>query len=118
MNYMIVHPSAVLQVVKHQIPRIFSPEVNQSGDDHLLQMRWVYGCIALKNKVGAMYVSKGTNAPDCSQKPAKFVQFVNGTPQVVAAAPQGDSVPVNDTEAACGKVEVTGDDAKTTKESK
>lgn len=109
---------AIRHIWKRVVSKYFSPEVNQSGDDHLLQMRWVYGCIALKNKVGAMYVSKGTNAPDCSQKPAKFVQFVNGTPQVVAAAPQGDSVPVNDTEAAGGKVEVTGDDAKTTKESK
>ena len=31
-NFLIVHPSAVLQVIKHQIPRVFSPEVNQEAD--------------------------------------------------------------------------------------
>lgn len=31
-NFMIVHPSAVLQVVKHVAPRIFSPQVNQLAD--------------------------------------------------------------------------------------
>lgn len=31
-NFMIIHPSAVLQVIKHQIPRVFSPEVNQEAD--------------------------------------------------------------------------------------
>lgn len=35
-NFMIVHPSAVLQVIKHQIPRVFSPEVNQEADAKLV----------------------------------------------------------------------------------
>lgn len=34
-NFMIIHPSAVLQVVKHVIPRVFSPEVNQEADAKL-----------------------------------------------------------------------------------
>lgn len=35
-NFMIVHPSAVMQVIKHQIPRVFSPEVNQEADAKLV----------------------------------------------------------------------------------
>ena len=31
-NFLIVHPSAVVQVVKHVIPRIFSPEQNLDAD--------------------------------------------------------------------------------------
>ena len=35
-NFMIVHPSAVIQVIKHIIPRVFSPEVNQEADAKLV----------------------------------------------------------------------------------
>lgn len=38
-NFMIVHPSAVAQVIKHEVPRMFAPAVNQSADAFLLQYR-------------------------------------------------------------------------------
>lgn len=66
----------IRNVVKRAVSKLFTPEVNQNGDGYELQMRWVFGTVALKNKNGGIYVSKGTKAPDCSVKPAKLVQTV------------------------------------------
>lgn len=56
MNFMIVHPSAVLQVVKHQIPRIFSPQVNQEADAWKLNYRLYHDCWVLSQKTYGIYV--------------------------------------------------------------
>ena len=56
-NYMIVHPSAVLQVVKHQIPRIFSPEVNQEADAWKFDYRVYHDCWVKDQKTNGIYVS-------------------------------------------------------------
>ena len=56
-NYMIVHPSAVLQVVKHQIPRIFSPEVNQEADAWKFDYRVYHDCWVKEQKTSGIYVS-------------------------------------------------------------
>lgn len=57
-NFMIVHPSAVLQVIKHQIPRLFSPEVNQEADAWKLNYRVYHDAWVLANKVNGIYVHK------------------------------------------------------------
>lgn len=55
-NFMIVHPSAVLKVNKHTVPRIFSPEVNQAADSWLMQYR-TYGDVFVEdNKKSGIYV--------------------------------------------------------------
>ena len=56
-NYMIVHPSAILQVVKHQIPRIFSPEVNQEADAWKFDYRVYHDCWVKDQKTNGIYVS-------------------------------------------------------------
>ena len=56
-NYMIVHPTAVLQVVKHQIPRIFSPEVNQEADAWKFDYRVYHDCWVKDQKTNGIYVS-------------------------------------------------------------
>jgi len=61
-NFMIIHPSAVLQVVKHQIPRLFSPEVNQEADGWKLNYRIYHDCWVLANKTYGIYVHKKANA--------------------------------------------------------
>ena len=38
-NFMIVHPSAVVQVNKFMLPKIFSPDENQKMDAWLFQFR-------------------------------------------------------------------------------
>lgn len=56
-NFMIIHPNAVLQVMKHYVPRIFSPEVNQEADAWKLNMRYAHGAWVLSQKTNGIYVS-------------------------------------------------------------
>ena len=57
-NFMVIHPSAVLQVIKHQIPRVFSPEVNQEADAWKINYRVYHDCWVLSNKTYGIYVHK------------------------------------------------------------
>lgn len=61
-NFMIVHPSAVIQVVKHAVPRIFSPAVNQSADAWMFQYRAYHDAFVLDNKVKGIYVHTAATA--------------------------------------------------------
>ena len=61
-NFMIVHPSAVLPVVKHDIVKIFSPEVNQTADKWLFQVRVYHDCFVLDQKVKGIYVHRASTA--------------------------------------------------------
>ena len=56
-NYMIVHPSAILQVVKHAVPRIFSPEVNQEADAWKFGYRVYHDAFVEAQKTNGIYVS-------------------------------------------------------------
>ena len=38
-NFMIVHPSAVAQTIKHEVPKIIAPELNQSADGWIVAYR-------------------------------------------------------------------------------
>ncbi len=55
-DFMIVHPSAVAQVAKHEKLRIFSPEVNQEADAWKFDYRIYHDCFNLDNKVNGIYV--------------------------------------------------------------
>ena len=57
MNYMIVHPTAVMQLVKHNIPRIFSPDVNQEADAWKLNYRIYHDAWVKAKKVDGIFVS-------------------------------------------------------------
>lgn len=61
-NFMIVHPSAVVQIVKHQIPRIFSPEVNQSADAWKFDVRVYHDLFVLDNKTKGIYLHRASTA--------------------------------------------------------
>jgi hypothetical protein len=56
-NYMIVHPTAVMQVVKHAVPRVFSPEVNQEADAWKFDYRVYHDAWVKHQKTGGIYVS-------------------------------------------------------------
>lgn len=58
-NFMIIHPSAVIQVVKHLVPRIFSPEVNQEADAWKFNYRIYHDAFVKANKVKGIYLSAG-----------------------------------------------------------
>lgn len=61
-NFMIVHPSAVMGVVKHRIPNIFSPAENQEADGWKLNYRIYHDIWVKKNHAKGVYV----NAPATS----------------------------------------------------
>lgn len=54
-NFMIIHPSAVLQPVKLNQPKIFSPDENQTADSWLFQYRLYHDAFVYENKVDGIY---------------------------------------------------------------
>lgn len=61
-NFMIVHPSAVVQVVKHVIPRIFSPEQNIEADAWRFNYRVYHDIFVEANKVKGIYLHRASTA--------------------------------------------------------
>lgn len=61
-NFMIVHPSAVAPVVKHEVPRIFAPDVNQQADAWLFQYRIYHDLFVKANKKKGVYLHRGATA--------------------------------------------------------
>ena len=57
-NFMIIHPSAVVQVIKHFAPRLFSPAQVFDADAWRVNYRVVHDCFVLANKVDGIYVHK------------------------------------------------------------
>lgn len=55
-NFMIVHPTAVLQVAKHANLKIFSPDENQDMDAYKVQYRIYHDAFVYDNKVDGIYV--------------------------------------------------------------
>ncbi|MBO5971145.1 MAG: hypothetical protein J6S14_21945 [Clostridia bacterium] len=55
-NFMIVHPSAVMGVIKHNPIRIFSPEQNIEADAYRINVRYYGDIFVLDNKVKGIYV--------------------------------------------------------------
>lgn len=61
-NFMIVHPSAVKNVVKAAIPKVFSPDEFQSGDCWAFQYRLYHDCFLWENKVKGIYTHTKSTA--------------------------------------------------------
>ena len=57
-NFIIVHPSAVVQVIKHFAPRLFSPDTVFDADAWRANFRIVHDCFVLANKTYGIYVHK------------------------------------------------------------
>ena len=55
-NFMIVHPSAVMQVMKHYVPRLFTPEQNIEADAFRLNVRYAGDTFVMDNKKKGIYV--------------------------------------------------------------
>lgn len=56
-NYMIVHPSAVMQAVKMAEPRVFSPRENQQASAWMYDFREYHGAWVKNQKKNGIYVS-------------------------------------------------------------
>lgn len=61
-NFLLVHPSAVMKVVKHRVPRIWTPEQNINADAFKFDLR-VYGDVFVRdNAVDGIYLHSGATA--------------------------------------------------------
>lgn len=54
-NFLMVHPTAVLQVKKHDNLKLFSPDVNQDADGWKVQYRLYHDAFVYANKVLGIY---------------------------------------------------------------
>ena len=54
-NFLLLHPSSVLQVTKLDSLKVFSPEVNQTADAWLIQYRIYHDAFVYANKVKGIY---------------------------------------------------------------
>lgn len=59
-NFMIVHPSAIMQVMRHYSPRVFSPQQNTQAESWLVQPRFCHGAWVLHEKTNGIYAHTGT----------------------------------------------------------
>ncbi len=55
-NFMVIHPSSVLQIVKFVLPKIFNPQVNQDSDVWKFQFREYHDAFVYENKAKGIYV--------------------------------------------------------------
>ena len=61
-NFMIVHPSALTKVVKHALPRIFTPDQNLDADAWKFDYRIYHDTFVYENKVNGIYLHRGATA--------------------------------------------------------
>ena len=61
-NFMVVHPSALTKVVKHVLPRIFTPEQYQDADAWKFDYRIYHDTFVYDNKVSGIYLHKAATA--------------------------------------------------------
>jgi hypothetical protein len=54
-NFMVVHPSALVQVAKHDNLKLFNPDENQDADGWKVQYRLYHDAFVLENKVDGVY---------------------------------------------------------------
>ncbi len=59
-NFMIIHPSAVVQTQKFALPKIFTPDENQKMDSWLFQFRLYHDAFVYENKAKGIYLHKAT----------------------------------------------------------
>lgn len=64
-NFMIVYPPAILQIVKFSLPKIFDPDVNQDKDAWKFQFRQYHDAFVYENKAKGVYVH---SKPDTAKK--------------------------------------------------
>jgi hypothetical protein len=57
-NFMLIHPTAVLQATKHAKMKVFDPDQNQTADAWLMQYRLYHDAFVYDNKVKGVYLHK------------------------------------------------------------
>lgn len=54
-NFLVVHPSSVLQITKHTVTKVISPEMNQTSDAWMYFFRAYHDAFVYENKVKGLY---------------------------------------------------------------
>ena len=57
-NFMLIDPKAIVQVKKHELPKVFSPDENQAADNWIFDYDLYHDAFVLDNKVGGVYLHK------------------------------------------------------------
>lgn len=60
-NFMLIHPEAILQVVKLTLPKVFTPDENQDKDMWKFQFRIYHDAFVYENKAKGIYLHTATN---------------------------------------------------------
>ncbi len=55
-NFLMIYPQAILQVVKFSLPKIFTPDENQKTDSWLFQFREYHDAFVYENKAKGVYL--------------------------------------------------------------
>lgn len=61
-NFMLIHPTAVAQVVKHNPLKVIAPDANQSADAWKFQARCYHDAFVLANKTSGIYCHYASTA--------------------------------------------------------
>jgi hypothetical protein len=57
-NFLMVCPDSVMQATKMALPKVFTPDENQSKDAWKFQYRLYHDAMVYENKAGGIYVHK------------------------------------------------------------
>ena len=60
-NFMLIYPEAILQVVKLTLPKVFTPDENQDKDMWKFQFRMYHDAFVYENKAKGIYLHTATN---------------------------------------------------------
>ena len=60
-NFMLIYPEAILQVVKLTLPKVFTPDENQDKDMWKFQFRMYHDAFVYENKAKDIYLHTATN---------------------------------------------------------
>ena len=61
-NFLMLHPSAILKVMKHVLPRIFTPDINQQADAWKFDYRAYWDTFVYENKAQGIYLHRAATA--------------------------------------------------------
>ena len=113
-NFLIVHPSAVIQIIKHNAPRLFAPEQNKDADGWQFNYRIYHDAFVRKNGKDGIYLSAGI--PATAMSAASSTASISGTGNATVKISnfQGSIKATSANTAVC-TVEITGDDHDTVK---
>lgn len=61
-NFLLLHPNCLIQTVKHEVPRLFSPLENQAANAYRFDYRINHDAFVKTNMASGIYLHRGTTA--------------------------------------------------------